>query len=159
MVLSYFLSFIDIPHSMRVLSFTAAIATLSTSILLLKSGTTIRSKFWRGIKLSMGLVIIGVLFKVFKLMGADILVLVGFLGVGISYLGAFLNKSKRNTLDVIKLFWLETFLITTALILFNQWPSSFSQIPLLLLIVAVVLFNDYSKRHSEYERLYSTAKF
>ena len=106
----------------------------------------------------MGLVIIGVLFKVFKLMGADILVLVGFLGVGISYLGAFLNKSKRNTLDVIKLFWLKL-LITAALILFNQWPSSFSQIPLLLLIVAVVLFNDYSKRHSEYERLYSTAKF
>ena len=159
MTLSYLLSFMSVPNSLIVFSFAAAIATLSTSLLLLKSGTTIRSKFWRGIKISIGIVIIGILFKVLKLIGADILVVVGFVGVGIFYSIAFFRKPKRSTLDfeISTLSW--TYLLTTGLILLNQIPSSFSQIPLLFLIVSVFLFNNYSKRNSEYERLYSTAKF
>lgn len=159
MTLSYLLSFVSVPNSLSVFSFAAAIATLSTSLLLLKSGTTIRSKFWRGIKFSIGIVIIGILFKVLKLIGADILVVVGFVGVGIFYSIAFFRKPKRSTLDFMKISWLWTYLLTTGLILLNQIPSSFSQIPLLFLIVSVFLFNNYSKRNSEYERLYSTAKF
>ena len=128
MIISYLLSLLSIQYSLIVYSFAAAISTLSTSLLLLKSGTTIRSKFWRGIKFSIGIVIIGILFKVLKLIGADILVVVGFVGVGIFYSIAFFRKPKRSTLDFMKISWLWTYLLTTGLILLNQIPSSFSQI-------------------------------
>lgn len=159
MIISFLLSFGGISYSMIIFSFAALLSTLFSVVLLARAGTTIRTKHWLGIKISLGLILLGVVFKVLHLIGADVLYLIGSAGVALFYLAAFRTKPQYNALDYLKLVWLLSHLFTTALIVLNQIPSIYSQIPLSFLVLAVIQFNSYSNNNKEYERLYKTAKF
>ncbi|RAW02912.1 GldL-related protein [Pseudochryseolinea flava] len=88
----------DRPASFDALS----LAQFLAFVMMLKNSALRKSKFFRYMQLCFTALIIGVLFKILHLTGADQILVISLFSVGVVYTIYFFSKSEKNTLDYLK---------------------------------------------------------
>jgi hypothetical protein len=88
-------------------------------IMMLINGTFISTRLFKVSLLFIGLAILGFIFKVMHLPGADQLLLYPFIGVWLVYFIHFLLKQDKKALDVLKVLMLLSFMALPPLIMLH----------------------------------------
>ena len=73
--------------------------------MLILNGTFIKTKYFRIFKGVIAIIIIGALFKILHYKYNQIIMIIGFVGIILTYFFSFLNKPIKKRLDLLKLFW------------------------------------------------------
>ena len=81
------------------------ISELAGFFMLLLNGTFIKTKYFRILKGVIAIIIIGALFKIMHWEYNSLIMIIGFIGIILTYFFSFLNKPIKNRLDYLKLFW------------------------------------------------------
>lgn len=88
-------------------------------IMMLINGTFISTRLFKVSLFFIGLVVVGFLFKVMHMPGADQLLLYPFIAVWVVYFIHFLLKKDKDALDVLKVLMLLSFLVLPPLIMLH----------------------------------------
>lgn len=81
------------------------VSELAGFFMLLLNGTFIKTKYFRILKGVIAIIIIGALFKIMHWEYNSLIMIIGFIGIILTYFFSFLNKPIKNRLDYLKLFW------------------------------------------------------
>jgi hypothetical protein len=104
------------------------LATLLGGYLLIANSDIKSTIWWRVMKFAIGVLILGVLFKVLHFTGADELLLIGCVGIAIAYLIRFITKRAKNHLDVLKMLTVLSYCIVSPLIILHYVTGEYSVI-------------------------------
>jgi hypothetical protein len=92
-------------------------------VLLLRHGALMKTVYWGIIKFLIGVFLLGLLFKILHLPGADPVLSFPFIGVVIVYTVRFFKKATTSPLDFFKYFWVLTTFLGTFFIFFDLIPA------------------------------------
>ena len=96
------------------------IAEVMGIIMMLLNGTFRNTRYFKVAKAVIAVLILGVLFKILHLAGADELLVLPWLLLPLVYMAHFLAKKTKNHLDILKLLTVFTFYTPVPLIFLNM---------------------------------------
>ena len=95
----------------------------------------------------LSVIIVGFLFKLQHWPFAGTTLMIGYVGIMITYAIRFITKKQKHLLDILKLLWVQTTAIISLLILMHRIGREYSIINALLFIALICVFTlDYNKR-------------
>lgn len=92
-----------------------AVSYWAALVFMIRAGTLIQSRQWRIMKFLFGILIIGALFKILHLMGANLLTYLPFPLMTLVYIWHFFEKKTKKRLDLLKAMWVISFTIVSFL--------------------------------------------
>ncbi len=116
------------------------LATLLGGYLLIGNSDIKTTIWWRFINFAIGVLILGVLFKILHFTGADELLFAGCAGIVISYLLRFITKRSKNHLDILKALTVLSYGTITALVIFHYISKEYSMITVALFWATLIDF-------------------
>ena len=95
----------------------------------------------------LSIIIVGFLFKLQHWTFAGTTLMIGYVGIMITYAIRFLTKKQKHLLDILKLLWVETTAVISLLIMMHKINREYSIINAVLFIAIICVFTlDYNKR-------------
>lgn len=88
-------------------------------IILIRHSTLTKTRYWKVTQFSIGIVLIGMMFKILHLPGANLVLIAAVLAIGQTYTVRFIKKPLKKRLDILKWLWLIGASIVASLILLN----------------------------------------
>lgn len=98
------------------------------------------SIYWRLIKGAVGVLIIGILFKIQHWPGANLMLVVSCSLILVFYFLHFLNKKARGHLEVMKLLWVSTTIVVAVLRYNHLIVYEFNYLPLAIFWLTILDF-------------------
>jgi len=92
-------------------------------ILMLINGTLIKSRFMKVMYFLIGLVVLGMVFKILHLTGADEILMISMMAVPLAYTIHFFMKKRKTLLDVLKELTVISHFIISLLTIVHVIPS------------------------------------
>ncbi len=120
----------------------SAFGRLAAIIFLVKEGSFIKSKILITIQgIFIFIFLVGMLFKILHWEGADLLLMIGLIGIPVVYLIHFLRKKNKGITDYLKAVWLGVF-STGLLFTILHWPYAnlLIQIQAILFLTLFVMY-------------------
>jgi len=138
----------DDSNSGLIITIGLGIGQLSGLIMLIRNGTIMKTVFWKIIACFMGLLIVGVIFKIQHWAGANMLISTSSVGIIITYSVRFLTKEKRAFFDFLKFICVITAYTGIILVFLHLITRDLMRIAHCLLWITIIYFivNGYIKR-------------
>jgi len=136
--------YFDLISANFLLTFIGVIGQVAAAVLIINDGKTIKSKKKVIQLFTFGVVaLVGMGLKMLDIPGADILLLLGMVGVLISYTIFIVKRKRRTQLDYFKLLWCNFFILSRLFILLHI-PTG-NELKLVEGALFIGLFFVYSK--------------
>jgi hypothetical protein len=119
--------------------------------MLLLNGTFIKTKYFRILKGVIAIIIIGVVFKIMHWKYDRLIIIMGIMGIMITYLFSFLNKPIKKRLDFLKLAWVIVAYTNGILTYLHIVGEEYQILSSALIWLAII---DYLKLEKERGRLF-----
>ncbi|MBL3657609.1 hypothetical protein [Fulvivirga sediminis] len=113
--------------------------------ILLMNGTLIKSKYFRYVKVSIGILLLGALVRVLHLPDATYLAACSYLGFVVIYICSFINKPFRKRSDYLKLLWVFATFVEGILNFLHLGPYDFMVLSPAIMFLAIVDFVWFTK--------------
>lgn len=117
-----------------------SIVNLLGFILILKNSTLRKTIYFNIISILISITIIGAMFKIMHWPGSSVLLMVALLGIVIVYIVRFINKPKKETLDILKLAWVITTNLSSLSVSLHWLPKETTYIPNLIMLATTIYF-------------------
>ncbi|MES2575249.1 MAG: hypothetical protein V4572_09925 [Bacteroidota bacterium] len=117
------------------------ISSLIGLIMLLYNGTFVNTKYFKIVQVIVALVIVGALLRIMHWIPyTDHIIIIGLIGIAISYFLSFLNKPIKKRLDYLKLTWVITTYTLASLILLHLINREYSELGTYILWLTIIDF-------------------
>lgn len=108
-------------------------------LLLVKTGSTLRTIYFKVIAIFIAVYLIGILFRIRHWPLADEMIVVSLIGIFTTYLLRTLKKKPVSRLDVLKFVWLSSVIAISMLIYFHWIEKYWAILPNLILWATLLL--------------------
>jgi hypothetical protein len=124
----------------KLLTYGAEGARLLAWGMLISGGTILGTRYFRLIMLLSGLLLVGVLFRIQHLPGANNLLWISFIGIALTYAVRFLRKAHKGQFDMLKLLLVFASCGSALLLIMRLAPLEVRYLPPCLLGLTVLDF-------------------
>ncbi|MES2622288.1 MAG: hypothetical protein V4615_15665 [Bacteroidota bacterium] len=142
-LLGEFLFYLDITQFGTVTQTGTAIGRLGGLILLFRQGTLTKSRsFFQLTVVLLGLTVLGAIMKIMHWPFANLILLIGLIGIPTIYSFHFFKKAKKHRLDILKFCWV-TVCYVSAIFLIQHFPFRY-ELQTIEGVLFLIMFTDFA---------------